>query len=336
MAARPDHPPTLEDVAQRAGVGRGTASRALNGSSQVSEGARAAVLRAVEELGYIPNQAARSLVTRTTDSVALVVSEPGERVFSEPFFGALVRAVGAALAGQGRQLVLSFVSDDADRRRLDRFLTPLHVDGVLLLSLHDDDPLPGRLEARGLPTVVGGRPAQGSAWVDVDNVGGAVAAVEHLLTLGRRRVGLVAGPQDMAAGRDRRIGWEQALRAAGLKADAKLVEPGDFGEPSGAAAIRTLRRRVPDLDAVLACSDPMAVGVLRALSHDGVRVPDDVAVVGFDDSAGSADLVPALTTVHQPVVEMGQEMVRLLAARIAGQNVEPTVLPTRLVVRASA
>jgi DNA-binding LacI/PurR family transcriptional regulator len=330
-------PPTLEDVAARAGVGRGTASRALNGSNQVSDSTRAAVLRAVEDLGYVPNQAARSLVTRTTDSVALVVSEPGERFFAEPFFAAVVRSAGAALAAQGRQLVVSFVQDETDHQRLRRFLTPQHVDGVLLLSSRDDDPLPAYLEGVGLPTVAAGRrPADsGTAWVDVDNAGGARAAVAHLVAAGRRRIGLVAGPSDLAAGRDRREGWADGLDAAGLDPDERLVAAGDFGEASGAAAADELLDRVPDLDAIFACSDPMAVGTLTRLSARGVRVPDDVAVVGFDDAPGSAFTAPPLTTVHQPLAELGQELVRMLAARIAGLPVQPTVLPTRLVVRAS-
>ena len=215
--------PTLDQVAARAGVGRGTVSRVVNGSPQVSPQARAAVQRAIEELGYVPNRAARALVTRRTDAVALVVSESEERVFGEPFFARIVRAISSALAETRMQLWLAMAQSPTERRLVERHLTDQHVDGVMLLSLHDDDPLPALLADRGLPTVLGGRPArmlaggdESTLFVDNDNVGGARAAVEHLLAGGRRTVGVVAGPQDMAAGVARLQGYRDALAAAGV------------------------------------------------------------------------------------------------------------------------
>ena len=174
---RPHRPPTLEQVASLAGVGRGTASRVINGSDQVSESSRAAVLKAIDDLGYVPNRAARSLVTRLTDVVALVVSESEERFFGEPFFGQIVRGVSGALAGTPRQLLLTMAHRAHDRGRLDNYLSRQHVDGVLLLSLHGDDPLPSQLVTRGVPAVLGGRPTQDSPlpFVDVDNAGGGRA-----------------------------------------------------------------------------------------------------------------------------------------------------------------
>jgi DNA-binding LacI/PurR family transcriptional regulator len=331
--------PTLEDVAARAGVGRGTASRVVNGASHVSQATREAVLRAVDELGYVPNRAARSLVTRQTDSVALVVSESEERFFAEPFFAAIVRGVSAALATSGYRLLLSIQQGPQDRRRLESYLTPQHVDGVLLLSLHGDDPLPAYLEGQGLPTVLGGRPAgpEPTSYVDVDNEAGALLAVRHLVAAGRRRIATVTGPLDMAAGLGRLAGYRQALAEAGLQVDESLVVHGDFGEASGATAAAVLSDRHADLDAVFAASDPMAIGALRALAARGVQVPSDVAVVGFDDSPSAMHTSPLLTTVHQPVEEMGREMVRVLTARMARQPVDlRVVLATHLVVRESA
>ena len=334
----PARRPTLDEVALRAGVGRGTVSRVLNGSPKVSEHARAAVERAVEELAYVGNRAARSLRTGRADSVALVVSESEERFFSQPFFAGVVRGVSAALAGTPRQLLLTMASSGQERRRLEGYLTPQHVDGVLLLSLHGDDPLHERLEARGLPTVLGGRPLHGTAtsWVDVDNVGGAATAVRHLVAGGRRRIATVTGPLDLAAGCDRLEGYRRGLAAGGLPLDPALVEPGDFSVSSGRAATAALLDRAPDVDAVFAASDLMAEGALRCLRERGRRVPDDVAVVGFDDVplAGSTD--PELTTVAQPMQEMGCAMVDLLVARIEGRPVPlHVVLDTHLVVRAS-
>jgi DNA-binding LacI/PurR family transcriptional regulator len=332
-------PPTLEEVAAHAGVGRGTASRVVNGEAHVSEAAREAVLRAVDELGYVPNRAARALVTRLTDSVALVVSESEERFFGEPFFAGIVRSVSAALAESGRQLFLSMATSDSSRRVLENHLTKQHVDGVMLLSTHGDDPLAGHLEERGLPTVLGGRPAgvDVHSYVDIDNVAGAEEAVRHLVAAGRRRIATITGPTDMMAGVGRLDGYRRALVDAGLPFEDDLVFRGDFSEASGGPAASALLDRRPDIDAIFAASDPMAYATLRVLAARGVRVPDDVAVVGFDDAPSSAHTVPLLTTVHQPVDEMGREMVRLLVARIENRTVDQQViLQPRLVVRESA
>ncbi|MBT0772209.1 LacI family DNA-binding transcriptional regulator [Kineosporia sp. J2-2] len=333
----PGRAPTLEQVAARAGVGRGTASRVINGSVQVSEAARNAVLRAVDDLGYVPNRAARSLVTQLTDVVALVVSEPEDRLFGEPFFGQLVRGVTASLAGTSRQLLLTMAHRESERGRLNDFLSRQHVDGVLLLSLHGDDPLPAQLAGRGVPAVLGGRPQDENPlpYVDMDNEGGAALAVEHLLAGGRRRVATITGPADMSAGRSRLEGYARALAAHGLQ---PLVGSGDFSENSGRRAARELLDAAPDLDAIFCASDQMAIGALAELSAAGRRVPDDVAVVGFDDSPSSRHTTPSLTTVHQPVEEMGVHMVRTLSRLIEnpGEPVDDVVLPTHLVVRDSA
>jgi len=344
------HRPTLDEVAALAGVGRGTVSRVINGSPQVSPESRAAVLKAIDELGYVPNRAARALVTRRTDSVALVVSESEERVFGEPFFAGIVRGVSSALSDTQMQLWLAMAQSPSERTLVERHLSDQHVDGVLLLSLHDDDPLPGLLARRGLPTVLGGRTANmletgaplGSpgdnavAFVDNDNEGGARSAVEHLLNLGRHCVAAIAGPQDMGVGKARLRGYREALRLASHPYDDRLIAYGDFSEASGAEAMHRLLHLNPGLDAVFAASDLMAAGAIRALREQGRRVPEAVAVVGFEDSAVARQTQPPLTTVHQPVEGMGREMARLLLARIAGGPAHSTVLDTHLVVRESA
>ncbi|MEV1331577.1 LacI family DNA-binding transcriptional regulator [Micromonospora costi] len=337
--------PTLDAVAARAGVGRGTVSRVVNGSPQVSPEARAAVQQAIAELGYVPNRAARALVTQRTDSVALVVSESGERVFTEPFFAAIVRGVSSALLETPMQLWLAMVQSPLERERVEHHLTNQHVDGVLLLSLHDSDPLPTLLEERGLPSVLGGRPARmlrpgaQPAWfVDVDNVGGARNAVRYLAEQGRRRIATIAGPQDMGAGLARLTGYTEAVTAALGGVDRDLVAYGDFSEESGAASMRRLLEVRPDLDAVFVASDLMAFGALRTLREAGRRVPEDVAVVGFDDAPIARQADPPLTTVFQPVEEMGRQMARLLVARIRGDDLPAPhiLLDTHLINRASA
>ena len=339
MSRPPSTRPTLEQVAARAGVGRGTASRVINGGVRVSEHARQAVEDAIAELGYVPNQAARALVTRRTDAVALVIAESEERVFGEPFFAGVVRGIGAALADAGRQLVL-ILERAPHRDSLDRYLSPQHVDGVLLLSLHDDDELPGRIRAHGLPVVVGGRARESTAtgFVDVDNVQGAGLAVAHLAERGRERIATIAGPEDMVAGRSRFEGYAAGLAAAGRPLDERLVVRGDFGQQSGAEAMRVLLDRTPAPDAVFCANDLMAVGALQALRESGRRVPEDVAVVGFEDAPVSLSTQPPLTTVHQSPERMGREMVAMLLETMGGTGPEPAgrMLPTRLVVRGSS
>jgi DNA-binding LacI/PurR family transcriptional regulator len=311
----------------------------VNGSPQVSDAARTAVQDAVEALGYVPNRAARSLVTRRTDTVALVVSEPGDRVFGEPYFGAIVRGVGARLGASPFQLLLMMAGTDREREHVATYLTEQHVDGVLLLSLHARDDLLASLDARGVPTVCGGAVvgSEPSCVVDADNRAGGRSAVEHLVAAGRRRFALLTGPQDMSSGRDRLAGAREALVTAGLDREGVVVAFGDYSEESGERAMRDVLGTGTVPDAVFAASDLMAVGALRVLREGGLRVPADVALVGFDDSPLSRHTEPMLTSVHQPVEEMGRVMADLLLARIAGDPVPArTVLPTRLVVRDSA
>ncbi len=330
--------PTLNEVAARAGVGRGTASRVINGQAKVSAQAREAVEKAVVELGYVPNRAARALKTQRTDAVALVIAESEERVFGEPFFAGIVRGIGAALGDAGRQLVLLLAQASERRGTLDEYLTRQHVDGVLLLSLHDDDELPDRIRARGLPVVVGGRarPDIETDYVDVDNVQGARLAVAHLAASGRRRIATVAGPPDMVAGHSRYEGYVAGLADAGLPLDEALVAHGDFGRDSGEAAMRSLLAHRPD--AVFCANDLMAAGALRAIDEAGLSVPGDVAVVGFEDAPIAASTHPPLTTVHQSPEAMGRTMVAmLLEAMSTPDSPRPgRMLPTRLVVRASS
>jgi DNA-binding LacI/PurR family transcriptional regulator len=318
-------------------VGRGTVSRVVNGSPRVSAEAREAVLAAIDELGYVPNRAARTLVTRRTDTVALVVAESEQRIFDEPFFAGIIRGISPELNDTGLQLLLALARSPEEYARLENYLTGQHVDGVLLTSLHGDDPLPAKLEAGGVPTVLGGRPPGLTpvSYVDVDNRDGARQAVEHLLRRGRRRIATIAGPQDMGVGVDRLAGYREALAGAGLP---ELVVYGDFSEASGVAAAAELLELDPELDAVFAADDPMALGAMRVLKKRGRRIPEDVAVIGFEDSASAPIADPPLTTVHQSVEEMGRRMARLLISRIQGEALaDPVViLQPHLVVRESA
>ena len=232
---------TLEQVARAAGVSRATVSRVVNGSPKVAPDVRRTVERAVDRLGYVPNAAARSLVTRRSQSVALVIGEPTTRLFEDPFFPRLLRGVGMELASREQQLVLLMPQSADEETRISRYLGAGHVDGALLVSLHGDDPLPDRLRERGIPVVLGGRPqtaASGVSYVDVDNENGARSAVEHLLAHGRRRIATVTGPLDMSAGIDRLTGYREALAAAGIERDPSLEANGEFSQ-AGARARST-------------------------------------------------------------------------------------------------
>jgi DNA-binding LacI/PurR family transcriptional regulator len=324
--------PTLDQVALRAGVGRGTVSRVVNGSAQVSPAARAAVEDAIAALGYVPNRAARTLVTQRTESIALVIFESGERFFAEPFFGRIVQAISSGLVDRGLQMVLMISQSPEERARLESYLTRQHVDGALLLSLHGADTLLSTLEQRGVAVVRAGRPthAEPGCFVDADNRGGAREAVRHLVQLGRRRIATIAGPLDMAAGIARLDGYRDVVGEG-------LVAHGDFSEESGAVAMRSLLDRHPEIDAVFAAADMMAAGALRVMRERGLSAPRDIAVIGFDDSVIARHTDPPLSSVHQPIEEMGRQMVRLLLARIDGED-QPggLVLDTRLVLRGSA
>ncbi|MEU2248783.1 LacI family DNA-binding transcriptional regulator [Streptomyces sp. NPDC019224] len=332
--------PTLEEVAARAGVGRGTASRVINGSPRVSAHTREAVEAAVAELGYVPNRAARALAGNRTDAIALVVPESESRFFAEPYFSDIVRGVGAALADTEMQLLLTLVGSDRERRRLAQYLTAHRVDGVLLVSVHADDPLPDLLEQLGMPAVMNGRrsAAETLSSVDSDNFEGARGAVEHLVSRGRRTIATITGRLDVYASQSRLDGYRQAVSDAGLEPDERLIAPADFSEEGGARAMRDLLARRPDVDAVFAASDVMAAGARQVLREAGRRIPDDVALIGFDDSAVARHMDPALTSVRQPIEEMGRAMTRVLLDMIAGESADRAqiVLPTELVVRDSS
>ncbi|UQX89998.1 LacI family transcriptional regulator [Jatrophihabitans telluris] len=331
--------PTLEEVAARAGVSRATASRVLRGATNVSERARTAVREAAESINYVPNLAARSLVTGRSDSIAFLVAETQDRLFSDPFFMGLLRGAQTVVAEAGLQLVFTVATTEHDFARFVQYASGGHVDGVLLLSLHGDTSLPVELEARGVPTLLAGRPqvaADELYYVDSDNRAGAQLATRRLLDSGHRRLATIHGPLDMSVGQDRLAGFEQAMAEAGRSWGEDLRAPGGFTAAGGYEAMTTLLERHPDVDAVFAASDLMALGAMRAIEYSGRRVGSDVAVIGFDDIADAALAHPPLTTVRQPVGRLGSTMSELLLKRIAGVAVEAaTVLDVELVARSS-
>jgi DNA-binding LacI/PurR family transcriptional regulator len=332
--------PTLEVVAARAGVSRATASRVLRGAHNVSEEARIAVLAAAEEISYIPNLAARALVTKRTDSIAFLVAESEDRLFGDPYFLTMLRGAQAETAGAGLQLVFAVASTEAEAVHFELYASGGHVDGVLLLSLHGNDRLPQHLESIGVATVLNGRPYTGDKslyYVDSDNLGGGRAATELLLERGAKCIATITGPLDMVAGLDRLAGFHDAMRAARRRPLKRHIAHGDFSVEGGAAAMNRLLDADPAIDAVFAASDLTGVGAIQAITARGLSVPDDIAVVGFDDVPQAAVSVPPLTTVRQPIDELGRTMARILLQRISDEPApRATVLPVEVVHRASA
>ena len=341
-------PLTLEHVARVAGVSKSTVSRVVNDVPTVDPAVRAAVQQAIAETGYVPNRAARSLVTRRTGSVALIISDPSGRhghepffgrMFTDPFFGRVVSGALSVLRPAGVQLVLMPAEDEAARAQVSSYVRQGHVDGVLIIANQDgdDDALFAELRTYGVLAVLSSRPTEpGLSYVDFAQAAGGRLAAAHLVKIGRRRIASIGGPVDMPATDRRLAGLRETLRQHGL-AELACV-PGSLTRESGMAAMTELLAAHPDIDGLFAANDLMAEGALPVLREAGRHVPRDVAVVGFDDSSAALTSRPQLTTVRQPVEDMAAEMARLLLAQIEQPGSPPMsrVFEPTLVLRESA
>ncbi|WP_062380194.1 LacI family DNA-binding transcriptional regulator [Demequina pelophila] len=328
--------PTIRDVAAVAGVSRGTVSRVLNGGRWVSPEAQAAVEKAIETTGYQANHHARSLATGRANSVAFLLTEPHHLLFEDPTFSRLLRGALDELARRSMTLVLLVAGTADERARIATYVTGGHVDGVMLISAHESDPLLDGLIAAGVPTVTCGAPLghlADVASVAIDEVEAARTLTRHLISQGHRRIGMITGPPDTPGGRYRLAGFREEL---GERFTPALVAPGDYSRESGRAAMRALLAAPERPDAVFAASDLMALGALETLREAGLRTPEDVAVAGFDDAREAATANPPLTTVHQPFEDIAAQMVDLLVGIIDGGEVAARTLPGSLVVRDSA
>lgn len=324
-------------VAAEAGVTRSTVSRALNGEPDVSQATIQHVREVAARLKYVPNRAARSLASARSMAIALVIPEPGMLALADPHLIAVMAGVSRRIEDSDYLLSL-MVAGDRENAKIMRYLTSGVVDGVLVASQHTrHDSL---LHLHDLvPVVFSGRPTEQTDppnyFIDIDNAAAASAATEHLVSLGRRRIATITGPDDMAAASDRTAGWRAALSAAGLPTD--LVEVGDYTALSGTAAMQRLLEREPELDAVFVANDVMAAAAVSVLLDAGRQVPADVAVVGFDDSSAALSARVPLTTMNQPSERMGEQMAELLIRILTGDDVPvSTVVESHLVRRASA
>lgn len=325
-------PATIKDVARLAGVSVATVSRALNGAENVLPDTRQRILDAARELRYAPSGAARSLITRKTDTIgALLPDLHGE------FFSELIRGIDQAARARGLHLLLSSSHDDATEAAAALRAMNGRVDGLVVMSPHADDDFLAQHLPPNLPAVLlnsgARRPSQ--RVFAVDNFGGAREMTEHLVRSGRRRIAFLGGPQANFEARERERGYR-----AGLGRSAKpWVLDGDFSEAGGqrAAAQLLALPAAERPDAVFAANDIMAIGLLGALLADGVRVPEDIALAGFDDIPVARYVSPALTTMHVPIAALGSQALDALADALDGADMaaDATVMPVQLVVRRS-
>jgi len=327
----------MVDVAARAGVSQTTASRVLSGFKNVSPGTRAAVTEAAEALGYQVNLAARSLASARSQSIGFVVAEPSAHLWGGTYFPRLLHGITEAAEDSRLQLAIFMRQPDQTGKRLRRYLTQGHVDGLLLITSTQNDPLLADLLDHGMAVVVGGRPigTDDASFVDVDNYRGAAVATNHLLEQGYARPAHIAGPAQTAAGEDRLRGYLHAMREAGLEPVYILAK--DFSFQAGATGAIALLEKHPTIDALFAAGDSLGLGAMTAVLASGRRIPEDVGLIGFDDSEPAAAATPPMSSIFQSVEQLGKEMVRLLVSRIADAEQPPLqmILGTRLVARAS-
>ena len=327
---------SVKDVAALSGVSFQTTSKVLNGKGSVSEQTRKRILSAARDLGYVPNLLARSLVTRSTRAIGLVASD-----FSDPNLSRFIVGAEREARRQGCALVIASIDPDGTGGdRVTRALIERRVDGILLAAPQmEDDVETARLMNRQLPTVsLHHVPGGGIATVGSDHSLTGLLATRHLIEMGHRKIATVTGPLARRVTRSRLRGYQRALEDAGLTYDASLIEESDWHISGGFEASRRLLSRRPDLTAIFAQNDTMAIGVLSLLREVGLRVPGDCAVVGCDDIEIAAHTVPPLASVRVPFHETGEEAIRLLLAMIASGSAEPTrlMLPVELVPRASS
>jgi LacI family transcriptional regulator, galactose operon repressor len=329
---------TLEQIAAIAGVSRATVSRVINMDPNVSDKTRARVMSVIEELNFQPNRAARSLAGGRAGVIGLVIPVGVGTIFAEPFFSLLIQGVTSESNSRDVSTMLWLAEPDYERRMITKILYNGLVDGLIISSTTADDPLVDAICRSHMPFVIVGRyPCKDEVtYIDSDNTGGAYQAVEHLVELGRRRIATIAGPQNTAVGQDRYQGYVRALQKYGLPRLPELVVESDFTDGGGYAAMQRLLPQHPD--AVFVASDWMALGALRALRAAGARVPEEVALVGFDDIPLASQTTPSLTTIRQQILQIGALASQMLLDLLDSPGSPPVqkILPTELVIRESS
>jgi LacI family transcriptional regulator len=329
---------TLEDIAKLAGVSRSTVSRVVNNHPNVSENVRKHVLEVIRSTGYHPNVAARSLASQRSWMIGLVLPHSVSSIFTDPYFPHLIQGIAQACNQHDYSLGLFLVGSKEDEEKIfPRVSRRGMLDGVLVQSGHHGEPMIGRLIDSKIPMVMVGRPfkPKNVSYVDVDNVNAAYNAVSHLVRLGYQRIGTITGPSESTVGIDRKEGYLRALAERGRTSEPSLIMEADFTESGGYYAMKELLSAKPD--AIFAASDIMAIGAMRAVREAKLRVPDDIAFVGFDDLPLPNPPDPPLTTIRQPVLQFSTAAVEILIDLIEN-GVEPPrriIMTTELIIRES-
>lgn len=329
---------TLDDIAKLAGVSRSTVSRVINDHPNVSEKARARVLNVISKTGFLPNMAARSLASQRSYILGLVIPRSTHTFFTDPYFPRLTEGIAQACNSHGYTLSLFLFHTLEDEQKLfPRLCRRGLVDGTIIQSTDGADDMFQQLSQSDVPFVVAGRPPhiEGASYVDVDNVNGAYTAARHLALLGYKRIGYVAAPYNTTTGMDRLEGYKKALQESGLPFDPTLAAESDFTERGGYYSAQKLLHQRPD--ALFVASDTMAIGAMRAIREAGLRVPHDIAVVGFDDLPPASQSTPALTTIRQPIRRLGVKLVETLLDIIDNGPLPPrrVIFGTELIIRDS-
>ncbi len=332
---------TSHDVARLAGVSRTTVSFVLNDVPhvQISEETRQRVLQAAEQLGYHPDAAARSLATRQTYTLALVLYQSADRIVADAFLSDVVRGLSEVAQERGFRLLLHPFEEIGKSEAYVSLVLENRIDGLIVSGPRSDDEQLPRLHKDGFPLVLLGQlNGAGMHFVDVDNTSAAHRAVSHLIQLGHRRIGLITnGPLEYTASADRMQGYRRALQEGDLPYDEDIVRYGEFHAGSGFQAMEELLALAEPPTAAFVASDEVAVGALAALHQHGIRVPGEMAIVGFDDIPVARFLVPSLTTIRLPAYELGVRAADMLIKTIRGEEVAESqvVLRTELVIRES-
>jgi len=329
---------TLEDIAQLVGVHRSTVSRVINGSPRVSPEVRDRVLQVIRETGYQPNAAARTLASQRSWMIGLVLPRSVSVFFTDPYFPHLTQGIAFGCNNHDYTLCLFLVGNKEDEEKiLPRLSRRGMLDGILIQSGTPDDKLIDQLNASSIPSAMIGRPnnPEGLSFIDVDNVKAAEIATDHLINLGYHRIATITGPIGSTVTADRLEGYRKSLEKNGRALEKALIEPGNFSEIDAYNAMKVLLERQPD--AVFAASDIMAAGAIRAVKEVGLRIPEDIAFVGFDDiPLGGLSTVP-LTTIRQPITKFGVKAVELLIDLIENGTTPPKqiIMDAELIIRDS-